>query len=114
MANVVPPKCALCREPARWERYPLARGFHVRARCQRCGGYPLGAGRWVSRALFSPSDLEVMPEADVERRRCSHCGALAVTELHHYAPQAAFDDADSWPAMDLCGACHSRWHEAMR
>ena len=32
-------------------------------------------------------------------------------ELHHWAPQYLFPNADSWPKSYLCRACHRKWHD---
>jgi len=41
---------------------------------------------------------------------CEHCGAHSGTQLHHWAPQSMFTDADRWPISYLCVACHTHWH----
>lgn len=33
------------------------------------------------------------------------------TQLHHWAPQALFDDAGDWPRSWLCRSHHQRWHQ---
>ena len=42
--------------------------------------------------------------------KCEVCDANE-GELHHWAPQYLFQDADSWPTSYLCRACHKRWHD---
>lgn len=32
-------------------------------------------------------------------------------ELHHWAPQYLFPDAENWPKSYLCRACHKKWHD---
>lgn len=44
---------------------------------------------------------------------CARCHST-LTEYHHWAPQAIFQDADDWPGSWLCKACHTLWHTAMR
>lgn len=44
---------------------------------------------------------------------CARCGS-SLTEYHHWAPQAIFADADSWPGSYLCRPCHTLWHQSMR
>jgi predicted HNH restriction endonuclease len=44
---------------------------------------------------------------------CAVCGKVGPVEVHHFAPQARFPDAEAWPKADLCGDCHSRWHRVM-
>lgn len=41
---------------------------------------------------------------------CVHCGVRG-TEIHHWAPQALFMDADLWPTSYLCVSCHLEWHK---
>jgi len=45
---------------------------------------------------------------------CVRCGATTGTEMHHWAPQAIFNDADDWPVAPLCPVCHNTWHNALR
>ncbi len=42
--------------------------------------------------------------------KCEVCD-INETELHHWAPQYLFPDADSWPKSYLCRACHRKWHD---
>lgn len=42
--------------------------------------------------------------------KCEVCDANE-GELHHWAPQYLFKDADSWPMSYLCRACHRKWHD---
>jgi 5-methylcytosine-specific restriction endonuclease McrA len=45
---------------------------------------------------------------------CARCGSPdAGIEVHHIAPRAYFADADDWPLILLCPACHKRWHQTM-
>lgn len=37
------------------------------------------------------------------------CGRTDI-ELHHFAPRSIFPDADNWPVLPLCVACHLHWH----
>lgn len=41
---------------------------------------------------------------------CERCGSEDGSELHHWAPQYLFDDADEWPTSYLCRDCHGEWH----
>lgn len=45
---------------------------------------------------------------------CERCGSTDGSQLHHWAPQAIFADANDWPQSWLCHACHRTWHNAMR
>jgi protein-arginine kinase activator protein McsA len=42
--------------------------------------------------------------------KCEVCD-INEGELHHWAPQYLFQDADSWPKSYLCRACHRKWHD---
>lgn len=46
----------------------------------------------------------------VETKRCAHCGSTDKLELHHWAPQSKFHDANEWPMSWLCQECHHEWH----
>ena len=47
-----------------------------------------------------------------EKQRQIKCEVCDINEgeLHHWAPQYLFPDADSWPKSYLCRACHRKWH----
>jgi DNA-directed RNA polymerase subunit M/transcription elongation factor TFIIS len=45
---------------------------------------------------------------------CERCGSEDDVEVHHWAPQTLFGDADHWPTSVLCKACHVKWHSVMR
>ena len=48
-----------------------------------------------------------------EKQRQIKCEVCDINEgeLHHWAPQYLFQDADSWPKSYLCRACHRKWHD---
>lgn len=48
-----------------------------------------------------------------EKQRQIKCEVCDINEgeLHHWAPQYLFPDADSWPMSYLCRACHRKWHD---
>lgn len=48
-----------------------------------------------------------------EKQRQIKCEVCDINEgeLHHWAPQYLFPDADSWPKSYLCRACHRKWHD---
>lgn len=50
--------------------------------------------------------------ADLRVKKCEVCGELG-SQLHHWAPQAIFEDSARWPTSYLCQPCHSRWHRQM-
>jgi len=49
-----------------------------------------------------------------EARTCERCGYIGIDlEVHHWAPQALFYDAEHWPTSLLCRTCHVRWHQVI-
>jgi hypothetical protein len=88
--------------------------------CVECQGYihpQNGGGLWIEKqkvlnALKTRNiDEEDIPIADYSCGvRCARCG-LRGTDLHHWAPQALFQDADRWPTDYLCRNCHGQWHK---
>ena len=80
--------------------------------CARCSqGRSLVPLDDIRRTGLDPDDLPLLD--DRRGSLCIRCGTLGA-ELHHWAPQALFDDAESWPVDPLCPACHSRWHRVTR
>jgi len=49
-------------------------------------------------------------ERNQKQIKCEVCDANE-GELHHWAPQYLFQDAEKWPTSYLCRACHNRWHD---
>lgn len=45
--------------------------------------------------------------------KCIVCGAEGPVEVHHFAPQALFTDAERWPVAHLCHTHHVEWHQVM-
>jgi hypothetical protein len=45
--------------------------------------------------------------------QCERCGRWGAVEVHHWAPQARFPDAELWPKAQLCRDCHVLWHQVM-
>lgn len=82
-------------------------------RCNNCGKNARGPGIYLSH-----DDLKVPVESlpiygnyqTPEIKICDRCGNNEGVQLHHWAPQALFDDADFWPKSWLCGRCHGLWH----
>lgn len=80
--------------------------------CARCGqGRSLLPHDDVRRAGIDIDGLPLL--GDYRGSLCIRCGALGA-EMHHWAPQALFDDADDWPIDPLCPSCHARWHRITR
>ena len=89
-------------------------GGHVGAAlvCGRCGaGVRLVSLDTLRRARISVSSLPLL--SDNRTVRCERCDEIGA-ELHHWAPQVLFPDADAWPMAFLCVACHRLWHQTMR
>jgi len=59
---------------------------------------------------FFAADLIDVVHYSKHLKSCEVCGD-AGAELHHYAPQYLFDDADKWPTGYLCIPCHIKWHK---
>lgn len=89
-------------------------GGHVGAAvvCGRCGtGVRLVAHDTLRRHHIDVSSLPLLTDDRViDCERCGQPGA----ELHHWAPQALFPDADGWPMAFLCVGCHREWHRVTR
>jgi len=82
--------------------------FQVYLECQVCGEK---CSEWLKQKQYDMDSLtERAPKG--EYPLCSHCGAVGA-ELHHYAPQALFEDANHWSVGYLCKRCHKEWHEVM-
>ncbi|MGH3800865.1 MAG: hypothetical protein ACRDTD_12140 [Pseudonocardiaceae bacterium] len=85
----------------------------AKSRCLRCGrmDYP-GSSLPRGSELFDVCLRDLREHHDVPP--CVRCGTDQGTELHHWAPQAIFADANLWPTAPLCRDCHQLWHAAMR
>jgi hypothetical protein len=51
--------------------------------------------------------------ATCQTQPCARCGTFQHLELHHWAPQHLFHDADMWPTSLLCRTCHQHWHRTV-
>ena len=105
-------KCRLKCDHRAVPGYVIRRDGHVipRAYCGFCGhrmADPMH-GDWLYDYCFLDLRTQDPPEP------CERCGSELGSQLHHWAPYAIFDDADSWPRSWLCPECHSAWHTAMR
>lgn len=98
----------------------LIRGYMLKGNGQACPQAlcpSCGHRGDISRHDLAPV-LDVVLRDNTERnwnsdKTCEHCGSRGC-ELHHFAPRAIFNDADSWPTAWLCTECHRLWHRAMR
>ena len=55
------------------------------------------------------NNLPIINDFRTNNPPCTRCGTLG-TELHHWAPQHLFEDANEWPTDYLCKRCHDKWH----
>ncbi len=67
---------------------------------------------WVPHTGLTLETIPVVEDHRLEVPPCRRCGQRGA-ELHHFAPQALFDDADLWPQDWLCRSCHIQWHQVM-
>ena len=79
-----------------------------------CGKTNILGDRSYSRAYVGNGIVgEEIPElVNPGLARCARCGTHGA-ELHHWAPQALFDDAHFWPMSRLCRQCHMLWHSVV-
>jgi hypothetical protein len=107
--------CPRCGERTTFEKEQRGTGWVVwTAKC--CGEYPNPHRRQVPAAhFFRPGEIESMPDrVTVNPGTCVVCGAIGYVERHHTAPQAIFgDEAARWPIIEVCHACHVRYHQTM-
>ena len=67
----------------------------------------------VIRTHLSESEIEDLPvKRSAQVQRCARCHRRG-GEVHHWAPQAKFPDAEKWPQDILCKDCHDEWHAVM-
>lgn len=106
--------CSGCAEVCKHQQ-ALAAYIVVSSGAHQPKAFCLSCGRvWIVRKGCAVLDvcLEDRTTTD-DAQPCSRCGTHG-GELHHWAPQAIFADAEWWPKDYLCVACHRLWHQAMR
>jgi len=114
------PRCARCGWPCSLSRGEAADN-HVQAFwwCGFCDTMGTPKHPFVSRHTMAAAGIEIGELPVVLRfpngykpvcERCGHEGA----QLHHWAPQALFEDAWDWPMSYLCRQCHALWHKRVR
>lgn len=87
----------------------------VRAYCELCTAFG-PRPEWITADLPNPTALKRifvcahMKDNSRDAEPCARCGSTNGTQLHHWAPQSIFDDADKWPTSYLCISCHEEWH----
>ena len=109
------PRCKdlACHAARFYRRKNAAGAWVIQPWCRACQARP-GDRSFYSARLFTPEQIEAMPEArPLSAGVCARCSAVGPVEEHHWAPRHLFADADQWPVDDLCGACHRRWHEVI-
>lgn len=98
-----------------WRRTRTSSGYKISEFCTGCDR-PINPGQFAAHSRFTTEELSAMPwtqESD-PMAACQVCGAVAPLENHHLAPRAQFGaEADLWPQVRVCRACHSFWHRAM-
>lgn len=97
-------------EFARWRN--SAAHLAAGVRCVECHS------TWpMSRVRLNAAYVEIGELPFYESRygpeSCERCG-IQGAELHHWAPQALFSDADKWPTSFLCVGCHREWHDRVQ
>jgi hypothetical protein len=89
--------------------------------CPDCDDYATKArlglsGVWVPKdhPILVGVDRMALPLVGEQvHRLCEHCNERRVCQAHHVACQSLFDDADAWPVVWLCTACHDQWHDVV-
>jgi protein-arginine kinase activator protein McsA len=59
---------------------------------------------------YVKTKTKIMMEKHNKQIHCEVCDVEG-GELHHWAPQYLFNDAEKWPKSYLCRTCHKRWHD---
>jgi len=111
------PVCKRCNRSSRWHKQPTGRGWRILPWCARCDHHPTSWGTlqkghktWFAIDLFDAAAVESMPIRDGWESHCAVCGHKGPTEQHHLAPRALFVNANLWPVVEVCAACHDEWH----
>lgn len=124
------PKCPKCSQQnslfgkprgVAFVRQRTGSGFSIGARCFDCDRWvmtqtPDGYGIWIRHDRFPEHIVERMHWVGQDNQApCPICECVAVLERHHLAPRALFgDECERWPKIDICHACHKRWHQKTR
>ena len=118
----LPTACPECCEPQPWAKirrmlmssgamsypYVCKTCGHKTSVCEAKANVRIACIRWgISEdqipLIENPNGLE----------QCEVCGELGA-ELHHYAPQHLFDDANLWATGYLCKYHHALWHKRIK
>jgi len=68
--------------------------------------------QWIQYYGLTVEDVPILPSSS-DVPVCEVCGKEGA-ELHHYAPQHLFDNADDWPTGYLCLEHHREWHQKIK
>lgn len=84
-------------------------GYHVSIKHngQHIIGHPFFSRKAIPSEIFD--NLTIEDDYSLNNPPCARCKANG-TQLHHWAPKALFEDAETWPQDYLCKKCHDRWH----
>lgn len=112
--NPKPPQCMWCKAPGAWAKAGISTGFKVTAWCWDCAR-PATTQLAVSKTRFDKHVIDAMPPVEQAKVRCPICSKkVDQLEAHHVAPRELFgDEAELWPTVECCRACHERWHARM-
>jgi hypothetical protein len=105
--------CLSRDESIEWRRVAQSTGFKISAWCTMCGR-PAAPGNFAAKTSFTPAEIDAMPWLELEESKsaCSVCSKQAHLESHHLAPRELFgDECELWPKVEVCRACHERFHE---
>ena len=106
---------------ARWVRQTDSPTAAVGVWCPRCcalahpeTGPFFGQDRRPDALPFHLVPLR--PDGQGQNNQCQVCHEIGRCELHHTAPIGVFGraEAERWPTVLVCEACHKRWHSLMR
>ena len=117
----LPEVCPKCNQKTKWlwRRFKNA-GGHLTFPyvCSECGHKTniLEKKKTVMEFIFKNGykieNIPLLP-VDEDTPHCEICGQQGA-ELHHYAPQHLFDNADDWPKGYLCVKHHREWHDKIK
>jgi len=113
--HVVNILCWKCGREADLVKMRISSGFHFSMWCKSCCCYAVKNRPFVSIAGMGidPETIEEIPTKQ-PTKPCHVCKTVAQVEVHHLAPYGRFGaDADKWPTVEVCRACHELWHQKM-
>ena len=111
-------ECHRCGAASYLGKMRISTGFHYCWWCARCGGYAVKGRPFVSVASIADMGVWIddIPEIPTKQptKPCHVCKTVTQVEVHHLAPYGRFGaDADKWPTVEVCRACHELWHQKM-